>query len=321
MTSPGPYVASVEDDGLTTYLIGEDYGPEFVDVIAEGAVGPKGDIGPTGPTGPTGPPFTPADNSVSGAKLTDGTVPASKLSDAELVALAALVSAADSLPYFTGSGTASLATLSAFVRTILDDADALAVRTTIGAQQFDADLQALANLVSAADQLPYFTGSNTAGLTTLTAFARTLLDDATQAGARTTLGLTPGTDVQAQDAELAALAGLVSAADSLPYFTGSGTAALTTLSSFIRTILDDASASAARTTLNTPGIFTNASLALTAGATTNITHNLNTAFPMAMFYDTTTNEQLMGIGLKYVDVNTVSVTPDSTVTVKVVVHA
>lgn len=127
--------------------------------------------------------------------------------DAEILALAGLVSAANKLPYFTGSGTAALADLTAFARTILADADAAAARGTLG-------------LGTAAEQ------AATAFLQT----ANNLSDVASPATARANLGVAIGTDVQAFDADLAAIAALAT-------------------TTFGRSLLTQADAAAARTTI------------------------------------------------------------------------
>jgi len=172
------------------------------------------------------------------------------VTDAELVAIAGLTSAADKLPYFTGSGTAALADFTSFARTIVDDADAAAARSTLGlviginVQAYDAELAAIAGLTSAADSAPYFTGSGTAALAIITAYARSFLDDADATTVRATLGLTIGTNVQAYSAILAAIAGLSPAANKIAYFTGASAAALNDFTSAGRDMVGAASATA-----------------------------------------------------------------------------
>ena len=205
--------------------------------------------------------------------LTNKTIDASQLSgtvanarlDAELQALAGLTSAADKGIQFTGSGTAATYDLTAAGKALLDDADASAQRTTLGlaigsdVQAYDAELAALAGLTSAADKGIQFTGSGTAATYDLTAAGKALLDDADASAQRTTMGVAIGSDVQAYDAGLASIAGLTTAANKVIYTTASDTYAVADFTAFGRSLVDDADASAARTTLGLGTAATSAS--------------------------------------------------------------
>ena len=99
------------------------------------------------------------------------------------------------------------------------------------------------------------------------------LSDLTSAStARTNLGVAIGTNVQAYDPELQAIAGLTSAANKGIQFTGSGTAGTYDLTTAGKALLDDADASAQRTTLGlgTIAIQNANNVSITGGAVTGL---------------------------------------------------
>ncbi len=131
---------------------------------------------------------------------------------------------ANALAALLNGAPAALDTLKELADAINDDASYAATITTAlaGKQPLDATLTALAAITTAANKLVYATGSDTFSTTDFTAAARALLDDIDATAMRTTLGLIIGTDVQAQNAALTALAGLTLAQGDILYATGAG---------------------------------------------------------------------------------------------------
>jgi hypothetical protein len=108
----------------------------------------------------------------------------------QALALHNVVTAADSLIYGTGAGAFATTTLSAFIRTLLDDADAATARGTLGAQAQNTRLDnvAAANITTA-DNVLLFGATNAVAVYALGATGKSVMGAGTQAAGQAALGL------------------------------------------------------------------------------------------------------------------------------------
>jgi hypothetical protein len=223
-------------------------------------------------------------SAVTGAKIADGTITSAKfvvgavdtaaigtsaVNTDELAASAVTyakiqnVSATDKLlgRASAGAGAIEEITLTAAGRALIDDVSVSDQRTTLGlgslATQNGNSVAITGGTISGITSLTSTTSN--IGTVTITGGSITGITDllvadggtgaSTASGARSNLGVGIGTDVQAFDAGLQSISGLTTAANQTVYTTASDTYAVTDLTGYARTLLDDADASTARTTL------------------------------------------------------------------------
>lgn len=160
-----------------------------------------------------------------------------------------------------GAGNVEEIACTAAGRALLDDADAAAQRTTLGLGSIATQaagsvaitggtISGITSLTSTTSSLGNvtITGGSITGITDLAvADGGTGASDA--ATARTNLGLAIGSNVQAYDAALQSISGLTTGANQTIYTTGSDSYAVTDLTAYARSLLDDTDAATARATL------------------------------------------------------------------------
>lgn len=127
---------------------------------------------------------------------------------ANVAAIAAATTAANRMGYWTAAGVYALTDLTGFARGLLDDADAAAMRATLGVvigldvQSYHANLAALSALVGAGGKVPYFTGPGILAMADSTAYGRSLANAADATVLRALAGVVIGTHVQPWSAVL-----------------------------------------------------------------------------------------------------------------------
>lgn len=150
---------------------------------------------------------------------------------------------------FTGSVT--FTTMSAFFTTLMDDADAAAVMTTLG----------------------------------LTANGQSLVTAANYAAMRTLLGLVVGTNVQAYDATLASLAGLTLSEGALLTATGADAGAVLAKGTALQTLRMNAGATAPEWAAPIFSVaYDSGNQTISAGGLLTLTHSLGAAPKIVQFF-------------------------------------